>query len=328
MTNPFERSEVNAVDFAEFHEWLEETADREGSSPEEVLGQLVSTYWILTELNELSDERSGESLGAPAEGSEPAEEPPAEPEPRRRSRAELVDLIRTLAGSSGGGSPTPERPPAIDPSVLELVELLIGRRGDPGDAPAGPAPPAGDDPARGEELARLAAEVADLEADLEGAEHRLSRTMADLLDVADELAGAVEDNAAAIADLRTLEEAGDAELAERVERLADRFEASYADVRTVLTHLLDASAEFDERLDALAAARDDDLRDLREHVDAQRRLAELKAVSARRDIPSATCASCDREFDIALLARPACPHCDSAIEGFDVSGDAQTDHRR
>ena len=296
MNNPFEDTADAAVDLGQFNEWLEQTAEREGTSTDELLGQLVSTYWILSELTELVDESPYDTLSEQAV----AEESTAKEE--ESSRSELVDVVQSIAEMHSQPEPTQQSSQAIDSSVLELIRTMNeGTSGGSG----GGGMSYRDVRAMVDDVKTVEDDVTELRQDVTG-------RIADLESTVEDLSGSVEQNTSVIQELT----AETTQRAERIDTIESRFESSYDDIKEILTHLIDTTDEQEAKLDTIVDAYDEDVGRIKAEQDAQRALSELKSDAARHDISRATCEGCDNAFNVALLGEPKCPHCDREIEEF------------
>ncbi len=302
MTNPFEDSAEAAVDIGQFNEWLEQTAEREGTSTDELLGQLVSTYWILSELTELVDESPYDTLSAQTaaeEGSSTSAETTEDDE--AGSRSELVDVVQSIAEMHSKPEPQQQSSQAIDSSVLELIRSM--NQGGSGGGNQGMSY---------RDVRAMVDDVKSVEEDVSGLRQEVSGRLDSLESTVDDLGGTVEQNTSVIQELT----AEGTERSNRLDAIESRFESSYDDVREILSHLLDETDEHDAKLDTIVDAYDDDVTAIKHRQRRQVDLAELKTDAARRDLSRATCEHCDNAFNIALLGEPACPHCDREITEF------------
>lgn len=301
MSNPFEEAQTADADLSQFVEWLEETAEREGASTDELLGQLVNTHWILSELTELVEESQFEAEPSARSTADGDDEPSNSP-------SELLEVVRAFTESqsqttqqqSTGGQ-------AIDQSVLELVRAL-----NTGGAPQQPQAPAQAGGMSYRDVRAMVEDINDVENDVAELRQQVSGTLGDLESTVSELTDAVQSNTASIDEL----EAAGAERTQRIEGIESRFDASYDDIREILTHLIDTTNEQDATLETIVDTYEEDIGDLKSQTSDREALSQLKQEAARRDIKKATCEGCDSSFRVSLLGSPACPHCDREIEEF------------
>lgn len=122
-----------------------------------------------------------------------------------------------------------------------------------------------------------------------------------------EITSGVEDALAAVESAR-----------EAVSAVEDRMEAGFGNYENVLEHLVDATEETEQRVDAVARS----VVDLRERtrqreraVEERRAASDLKREANRKGVTAATCGDCGGDVDIALLDAPYCPHCEESFDG-------------
>lgn len=300
MNNPFEETADAEGDLDRFAAWLEETAQREGTSTDELLGQLVNTHWILSELTELVEEGQFEASASSADttGSAPED-----------SSSELIEVVRAITESQSSSQATQpsQGTQAIDPSVLELIRAINGGQG-----AQQPAQPAAGGGMSYRDVRAMVEDITAVEDDIDRLREEVADTVGGLESTVADLTDAVQDNTATIERL----EADGADRAQRLDAMESRFEGSFGDIREILTHLIDATNEQDASIEAIVDTYEDEMAAVKAQAGARDSLADLKQDAARRDITKAACGGCDQSFRVSLLGEPACPHCDREIEGF------------
>jgi len=227
----------------------------------------------------------------------------------------LSQLLRTYRRTADGDAPDPAGA-TVDRDTIEPIvrEVLTDRRDDLVAAVA-------EEVTAGGETDALAERVADLEADfrenlrdvrervvqvkreadakaaadhhhegldrLDAVESRLDDLVADVAAIEAEVGTlAVE---SALEDLAATVEEHDATLADREDRLADIEEK----LRTVGWALSDLREERRDR--------------------GTDTLDRIRAAAAGHDVSRAVCENCGEGVEIALMTRPACPHCEAAV---------------
>lgn len=318
MTDRSDRSEARTgSEFEAFEEWLEETAHREGSNPESVLNELMSTYWILKELTELTGETEYEDM---IEG-EPTPDEDA-PDGDHRAIVEVIESIAKMNAGQGQADAT-TAPSSIDPGIIQLIEALRPKEGR-----------AQSEGLSHYRLERLRDEV-----------EKLSRTLETVTDQTDELDETVDEALARqerrlgrlkqdVTALEAAIEAGteseavealeervhqhETEVDERITVLDERFENAYASIKRILEHLLSSTEGNEQRIEAVVDVVEDELGDLSEAHRDYDRLAGLKRDANRQNIKAPTCDSCETTIDLSLLSEPYCPNCDRPIVGVDA----------
>lgn len=112
-----QRTRGEEIDLDAFQAWVDRVAEQETTSRETVLNQLVSTYWLVTELTEALEDTENTGTGT-------ANQPWTTP--NGATQEDTADA--TAQGAS--------TPPAVDPSLISLVQALQ----------AGPSTPDGPTP--------------------------------------------------------------------------------------------------------------------------------------------------------------------------------------
>jgi DNA repair exonuclease SbcCD ATPase subunit len=339
--------DTSMIDLDAFHDWVDRVAEAEGTSPEAIVQQLMSTYWILNELTETLEETPYEHLleqepseAAPPDGAREADEDGAE-----GTRSEIVDVIRAIAELNNAPEPArTER--SIDPELVDVIEAIHRHSGT--QQSAGPDPTVTHftnqlERLRGEvssldgrlddveeeterELEDVAARVDDvdratdeLQTRLGSVEERHERELSDLDESVAYLEDAISERAhrEALADLESRVDAKHEAAMDRVDSVDETFQAAYSDIKKILGHLLDSSTEHGVTLDVLVDAYESDVEKLRAaHEDAER-LKQLQSAANRQGISTAVCDACGESFDVAMLAEPRCPHCQRDVDRFD-----------
>lgn len=325
--------ETSSIDLDAFHDWVDRIAEAEGTSPDAIIQQLMSTYWILNELTETLEETPYEHLLEGESVGEPGRDDAADTDDGESgyTKSEIVDVIRAIAElNNEPAPPQPERSGgSIDPRLVDLIEA-IHRHSDVQQSP-------GTDPAVArltdkfdrlhEDVSSLDREIDDVDdttgelaSRLESVEERHERELSDLAETVAYIEDALSERAHRdrLEDLESRVDAKHEATSERVDSIDQTFEAAYADIKKILGHLLDSSAEHDATLDVLVDAHESDLdRLLAAHEDATR-LRQLQSDANRQGISTAICDACEESFDVSLLAEPRCPHCGRDVGRFDT----------
>jgi rubrerythrin len=108
----------------------------------------------------------------------------------------------------------------------------------------------------------------------------------------------------------------------RIDDLADRLDRGFENYEEILEYLTDATDDLDRKVDRLAAAVVDARTDLERVTAAEhdrRALDDLRTAANRHGERTAVCADCGASVDLALLARPRCPHCEATYVDFEPS---------
>lgn len=320
MTDRF-TADSPSISLDEFNAWVEEIAEREGMSSEEVLQQLMSTYWILNELTEtLGETPFGDLLDEGVEAGEPDAGDDGSAD-ESTSTSEIVEVIRSIAELQGGNQV--ERPStSIDSDVLDLIETLETG----GSSGGGLGQSMGSNPFLYHEVQTLRSEIGQLEdriADLRDLSHAiedelddqgkaLKRSIQDLEEEVADIRGTVQTYEGHVAEL---EDDLD-ETAASVDSLEEDFSSSLSDVKRILSHLLNKGDEHDALVETIVDTYSAEFETLMERQARNQRLNELKHTAISRGIDVATCHSCENKIDVGELSSPTCPRCDSALGGF------------
>lgn len=113
-----------------FQDWLQQTAEREGRSPDDVLHNMVSTYWILNELQESVSEFD-------LEGDEPTQSAPSPPsmeQPTSEDGMDIEAVIDAIMEAQTANQPPapPKQDSTIDSNLIDLIRVVSDRQGEGG----------------------------------------------------------------------------------------------------------------------------------------------------------------------------------------------------
>ena len=318
-----DNTEINA-ELNAFQEWLEETASREGTSPGEVLNQLMSTYWILNELNTVLEDTPYDDLA----GLEAQEVANVDIEESSGGDHEaIVEVIKSIAEMNASQQrEEPTTSSSIDPGVIQLIEAL---RGDdsPSEITTGldgisqyRVEKLRDDV---EELSRtldtIERETDDMGEQFETAlgrqQRQLSQLKQDIETLEEAFDGAVTPDE--LSELESHIDTRESSVDSRINEIDERFESAYANIKKILEHLLTSTEVNTDRLEIVVDVIESEFEELAVAREEYERLVKLKHEAHRRAIQTPRCDSCDASIDIALLGEPYCPECDREITGFE-----------
>ena len=296
---------------ASFEEWLDQQAESQGISRQELFERLVSSYWTLNELVQLLDDSGNTTsladiypdddngpespdgqggaptIGGSGRGSDDERPRDRDRQERRRRRREerdrrneAVPELRTRIGE-------------LDDRIDDLESEL------------------GDERERGQSQDGLIEALAD----------RLSGIEADLSELESESASAREslsdDQAALERRLDELESDLDGrqkQLASEQERLRSRLNSEFDDLETILRYLISQTDDLDAGLATVEQRHDEALSQLQWEQGAMRSL--LREASAH-DAHVGECEVCGEQVNLDLLAEPYCSECDSLLTGIE-----------
>jgi molecular chaperone GrpE (heat shock protein) len=279
-----------------FEEWLDQHADSQGISRQELFERLVSSYWTLNEMVQLLDESENSTslsdarldngdeggVGAPwgTDGRDDADggrshgnrEDADRPEPTRR-RDRLGDLRERLDDLEDRLDDERERGRSQDKALEAAADRLSG----------------------------IEADIAELAAESEAARESLSAEYESLSDRIDDLEDDVDGR--------------HKQLANEQKRLRSRLNAEFEDLETILEYLIDRTDDLDAGLSAVEQRHDDELSRLRWERETLRSVLRDAAELGAR---AGECAACGERVEIGFLVEPYCPACESLLTGVEA----------
>ncbi len=325
MTNDTSTDDHGDAGSESFEQWLDQAAESKGVSKQEMMNQMLSSYWILDELTGLvneaetieGDSQSGGSqrTGSPTEsgGTDPATEP--EPAANPNSGDSMEETIREihaairelLESQSAVGDRQSEdaseailQPSSFDGGVVSVVSDLQRQVG------------------------KFESKVKDTKADQKTQFERLSGELQLVLDRVNEL----ERNQDRFVEEEELEDLVNVQevrkelesLRTADEELEERVDREFDSVETLLSRVLDAIDGIDSDLEAATESYQSELEPLQQRQMDQERLEEIKSDAIRRDVRRGACENCGQGVDLALLEAPSCPSCSAEFEGIGEDG--------
>lgn len=347
------------MDSDAFREWVEYTADARNVDEKELLNQLVSAFWVLDEMNGVTEDGDLLATGTPprplSEASSELDD--ASSDPRSKSEADSGSSSPTRtdvgqAGNADGETDRREDPSKADPGGETPREGRPGKspeERDDGNARFDGA----DGEALAEEMrtlresvygqlevvqavAEIRREVSDLSLDVEQQRSRqdqftdrisddLTRlhsrveTLETTLD--ERMDGTDEDGEASGVDEAELDRLSE-ELSTEIERL----ESTQREFETWIDGEFDEIEGLFERLigttDALEERLDGlegELTEVREDVAADDRLTALRRDAIDLGTDTGRCDHCGFEVDLSMLDEAACPDCGATFTGMEPS---------
>ena len=290
---------AHGFDSDALEEWVSETARQKGVSKQELLDEILSSYWVLEELSGVVTDSEVANEPRQAES-----QPTADPDNR---------------GATGGGPADDSRSSTAEFS--ELKAELQGLRGAIEEL-SGEQTDADTDETGGEELSALEGQLDDLSTAVVDRQHETDDTLdqlTDRLDTVDERLSTVERRLSEGPSLSALEAAIEQTEADHAE-LERRLESEFDSIEQVLQHLLDTTDNIEYRLGAVSDARQEALAPMREQFVKQEELADLKQEAIRHGVEAADCDNCGQTIDLGLLEAPECPSCERRFTGITKGG--------
>jgi archaellum component FlaC len=295
-----------------FEEWLDQHAESQNVSRQELFERLVSSYWTLNEMVQLLDDSGSDasvrdvypggddgSLGAAPRvggGSDANEE---SGQPRRRDRPERGEpreradgAAEADSGRTGRGGRRGRIAALCD--RLDDVEDRLDDQRERGQS-------------RDRTLEAAADRLSEIEADVEALAAESEAARESLSDDYESLTRRID-------DLETDVDGRHKQLADEQKRLRSRLDAEFEDLETILEYLVSRSDDLDAELSAVGERYDDELSRLRWEREA---LRSLLAAAAGHDVHAGACEACGERVDLGLLAEPYCPACDALLTGVD-----------
>lgn len=322
MSNPRDRSSGPPVDSDAFQEWVEHTAETRGVDEQELLNQLVSAFWILDEMNGISEgEQSigdmrplyppddvSESDPSTADSSAPKQEADAS-QSNDNTRPDRPDTgTEEAPADTYTSTETTEESDDVSASSVTnelraLQESMYGQF------------------EVIQTVVELRRQVSDLSLDIEQQRSqqdqftdRISDELTRLHDRIETLdnrldeAGGVDE-----AELDQISEELAAEI-DRLDSTQQEFEAwvdeEFDEIEALFQHLINETDTLEARIDELGAeisafGGDDD--------PAASRLASIRRDALALGTDTGRCERCETTIDLSMLDEPMCPECDAPL---------------
>ncbi len=293
-----------------FDKWLDQHAESQNVSRQELFERLVSSYWTLNEMVQLLDDSGSDAsvrdiypggddgtLGAAPRvgGGSDAIEGPERPSRRDRSAEPREQADGGADGDSGRTDREGRRGriAALRDRLDDVEDRLDDQRAR--------------EQSRDRTLEAAADRLSEIEADVEAVAAESEAARESLVDDYESLADRID-------DLETDVDGRHKQLADEQKRLRSRLDAEFEDLETILEYLVARSDDLDAELSAVEERSDDELSQLRWEREA---LRSLLSDAAGHDVHSGACEACGERVDLGLLADPYCPACDALLTGID-----------
>lgn len=303
---------------ASFEEWLDQQAESQDISRQELFERLVSSYWTLNELVQLLDDSGNTTSLAdiyPGDGSDPPDGEGAGAAPmiggsgadsdedRRRDR----DRQERRRRDREDRSRTREETAELRTQLEELHDRIDDLESELGDERERGQSQDGLIEALADRLSGIKADLSELESESASGRESLSSNQAALERRLDGLE----------ADLTDLEgdlDGRQKQLASEQERLRSRLNSEFDELETILRYLVSQTDDLDAGLATVEQRHDEALSQLQWERSAMRSL--LREASAH-DAHVGECETCGADIDLDLLAEPYCSECDSLLTGIE-----------
>ncbi|CDK39301.1 hypothetical protein [Halorubrum sp. AJ67] len=311
------------IDADAFQEWVEHTAETRDIDEQELLNQLVSAFWILDEMNGVTEER--DPVGG---GTSPY--PPELSDPDRWSVGDAEAASGVAADRSGSSSAGRDGDEDETASDDEAADDRSQKETEPVDGPEKPESGAVADEIQSlresmygqlemiQTVTKLRRQVSDLSLDVEQQRSRqeefadrYSDNLTRLHSRVETLDDRLDEGALDETELDRIAEEFSAEI-DRLDSTQREFETwideEFDEIEGLFKQLLDTTGTLEERLDTLDTAvstlRDDEETD---------RLAALRRDALDLGTDTGRCERCETTIDISMLDEPRCPDCDATF---------------
>ncbi|MCQ4333677.1 hypothetical protein KM295_09345 [Natronomonas sp. F2-12] len=337
MTNDTPTDDRAGVDSASFEEWLEQAAESKGVPKQELMNQMLSSYWILDELTGLVGEAELQS------GIDRQSKGPADPQSGSETGVQARDTggnnqnIPTQSPDSAptegsDGTSTEESIHEIQSAIQQLLEAQSAEEESPGTAPTLDGGVVSVVSELQRQVGSFESKIDDIEDRQSSQFDRLSNEFQLLIDRVDELerqrdrfverteleplSDDIRDLNDRLDDLRAENE----DLRAANEDLESRVDREFDNIEDLFRRLLNAIDDLDAELDTATESVRDDLEPIERREAERKQLADLKTQALSREIRRGSCESCGQRIDLALLESPECPNCTARFVGVRDGG--------
>lgn len=327
MADSSDRGGGPPIDSDAFQEWVEHTAETRGVDERELLNQLVSAFWVLDEMNGVTEERDsiggGESLYPPeisadrrsVDGSEAVSDATAEQSggdgDGERSEVDSEDRAADDQSRDDAEAPADSEETqsgSVADEIQSLRESMYGQL------------------EMIQTVTELRRQVSDLSLDVEQQRTRqeefadrfsdnLTRlhSRVETLDERLEDAGAADET-----EFDRISEEFSSEI-DRLDSTQQEFEAwvdeEFDEIEGLFEHLIDTTDALDDRIDALEA----DLAGIRDDA-ADDRLADIRRDALNLGTDTGRCEDCESVIDLSMLDEAVCPDCGATFDAVAPAG--------
>lgn len=303
-------SGTHGFDSDALEEWVAETAEQKGVSKQQLLDEILSSYWVLEELSGVvtdsevtAESKQSEAQPAVENSDDQHSETDQESETDHSgpsSAVEFSELKSELQGlqaaieelsqeqdESQDIGPEKTEVSSLEGQLEDLSSAVVERRTE-----------------TDEDIETLSQQVDSLAEQVDSLTERVTTIESQL------------DDGVAVAELKSAVE----QTASAQTELERRIESEFDSIEQVLQHLLDTTDNIEYRLGAVSESRQETLRPIRERHAVQEELMELKQEALRHDIKKAVCDTCDQPIDLGLLETTTCPGCERRFTGIKKGG--------
>jgi chromosome segregation ATPase len=317
--------------------WVANMADEKAVSEQELLDEVLSSYWVLEELADIIVSHSSEDVELERHDDLTAERTDQNTTDQRNPNQNQPPTDRQ-------NTPNQNQPPtdrrnnasgnnSSDVSSLkhELTELRTAIEDISDNAPPDNTRPDNTrDQSTVSDLDDLLAEINSLRSTTTNQSTEASRLAAIDNQIDQQSARSTRnDNTERLKELESriqeLEEEVSETLTDTISELEQRISnseelgsdfqseinAEFEEIENVLDHLLEATNDIDNRLESVSQTHQAEIEQLQEYRSTQNELETVKSDAIKHGVGSASCGSCSQTIDLSLLETPFCPACDA-----------------
>jgi uncharacterized phage infection (PIP) family protein YhgE len=320
--------EVNDTEL--FDEWLDQAADSKGIPKEELMDEMLSSYWILDELTELMRTETERSTAASSttpthRGLDTEIDPELDSEP-----ALSTPESKDEGDESDEDGLSEEHLHEFQVAISKLIESqgTVDPRHSSGESQSdSPASTETEDSASRDlhhQVEALDSKLEALDSRQDGQFERLSNELQLILDrvetlerdqdqfVAedeiDALTSKIQEVDTQLKALRTTDD-----------ELASRMEREFDSIEQLFHRVIDALGDVESEVDAVTESQQSEMASLQQREAERKQLEKLKNGALVRGIKKGRCESCAQDLDLGLLESPECPDCGARFIGIGSS---------
>jgi Zn finger protein HypA/HybF involved in hydrogenase expression len=321
--------------------WVTDMAEEKAVSEQELLDEVLSSYWVLEELADIIVAHSSEDVELERHDDLPTERTTQSTTDRRNANQNQAPTDQPTSNKNQAPTdrrnttqtPTDRQNESFDVSSIkhELTELRTAIEQISDDTtPDNTRPDNTQDQSPSADLAELLTEISSLRSAETNQPTRVDKsteaTQSTTTDQStrepthdDERLNELENR------IQEIEEEFSETLTDTITELEQRISNSkepasdfqskinteFEEIENVLDHLLEATNDMDNRLESVSQTHQAEIEQLQEHRATQNELKELKSDAIKHGVSSASCGSCSQTVDLSLLETLFCPTCDS-----------------
>lgn len=299
-------SEDNKLTADEFLDWVEQTADTKEESTENVFDELVSAYWVYTELQRTLDSIENPPVSESTEVAHRDEDPSSSPTPQRDQSDEGTVSNPPPDSSNKNRNETKME---SNSSSSELWSRIydVSRRIETYNKE------------QTERLIQAETRIDSIERTMQSIENQsiehtttTDNSVKESSEFYDELDEVRSELSALESDVQTIQQS--------YEELRAQVEQEFNSIETAFEKAIDSRENLEAELSDWSERVENDSAMINSLVDDQKRLQEIKKEAMQLGVQDAKCEHCGEQVDISMLAAPECPHCETPFDNISPSG--------